>query len=60
MNKHFQELARIVGQSLAQRWMQRCTGQAAGDDGARAKADHTTRRPPADRRRRRPHHPQQK
>ena len=31
MNKHFQDLARVVGQALARRWMQRSNGGAAGN-----------------------------
>jgi hypothetical protein len=26
MNKHFQDLAHVVGRALAKRWMERCAG----------------------------------
>lgn len=31
MNKHFHELAKIVGQALARRWMEQCKGVGGGD-----------------------------
>ena len=43
MNKHFQELAQVVGRALAKRWMQQCTR----DEGGNARPKPTSSSPPA-------------
>lgn len=51
MNKHFQELAQVVGRALAKRWMQRCAGgPAPGTAEAKAKSSAGSTAPPTRRR----------
>ena len=57
MNKHFQELAQVVGRALAKRWMHRCAGDPApGTADAKVKSSAGSPRTAAQRRLRQQQH----